>query len=160
MCILHVLVDGGASHKLCTCDAWMTFQTSYHSFHQHIRFLVRGVCYRCGVPTSKRFNHPFCSKNNNPACRFDDLLKPLSWVLYSITSLRGVVMDHAGVDSDRFCSSRDYAAWWDEDRYSSGSLTTNMLEICHTYLYLLDNDGSVLLVVHFVIIDVATNSPR
>ena len=69
-------------------------------------------------------------------------------------------MDHAGVDSDRFRSSRDYAAWLGEDRHGSGSLTTNMLEICHAYLYLLDNDGSVLLVVHFVIIDVATDSPR
>ena len=33
MCILHTIVDGGASYKLCACDAWTTFHTSYHSFH-------------------------------------------------------------------------------------------------------------------------------
>jgi hypothetical protein len=145
MCILHVLVDGGASHKLCACDAWTTFRTSYHSFRSHIRFLVKGVCYRCGVPTSKHFDHPFRSGNEDPACRFDDILKPLSWVLYSIPSLKAVVMDHAGVSPDHFRTSRDYAAWLGEDRHGSESLLINLLELCHAYIYLLDNDRSVLL---------------
>lgn len=143
LCILHVLVDGGASHRLCVCDAWATFRTSYHLFRPHIRFLVKGVCYRCGVPTSQRFDHPFRSGSNDPPCRFDDILKPLSWALYCIPSLRSIVMNHAGVSPDHFRSPRDYAIWLGENRHGSESLSINLLEVCHAFIYLLDNHRSV-----------------
>ena len=142
MYILHTIVDGGASHKLCACDAWTTFHTSYHSFHSQIQFIVKGVCYCCSVPMFQCFNHPFCSKNNNPPSRFNDILKPLSWVLYSILSLRAVIMDHVGVGLERFCSFWDYVGWLGEDWHGNESLI-NMWEMCHAYAYLLNNNRSV-----------------
>ncbi|KAH0831423.1 hypothetical protein J3R83DRAFT_14095, partial [Lanmaoa asiatica] len=128
-CMLHNVVNGSASHKLFACEAWLTFRASYHSFRSQIRFSARGVCYRCCVPTSQQFDHPFRSKTDDLPCRFDDILKPLSWVLYCLPPLRDVVLDQAGVSPQLFHSSRDYAKWLGEVRPGSNALSSNLLEV-------------------------------
>lgn len=136
-CMLHNVVNGSATHKLFSCEAWQTFRLSYHSFRSQIRFTARGICYRCCVPTSQQFDHPFRSKNDDPPCRFDDILKPLSLLVYCIPPLKDVVMDQAGVGPNFFHSSQNYAKWLGEVRPGCNALPSNLLEVCHAYIYML-----------------------
>lgn len=111
LCILHILSSGDASHKLFKCTLYPNFSLSYHQFRSHILFSKPGICYRCGVLTSDRFDHPFRSKRDSSVCKFDDILKPLAFAVYSVPSLRDVVIPEAGAHPEDYASAVDYAKW-------------------------------------------------
>ncbi|KAG6371442.1 hypothetical protein JVT61DRAFT_9141 [Boletus reticuloceps] len=138
MCILHVLIGEKASHKLFCCPMYSTFSSSYLPFRSKIRFSKTGICYRCAVPTSDRFEHPNRSKTDDVACKFDDILKPLAFAIFSIPCLRDVVLPEAGVHPREFPSFEDYACWLGVIRPGPQSLF-NLWEVCHAYIHLTNN---------------------
>lgn len=133
------------------------FPCTLSFLHSHIQFIVRGICYCCEVPTSQHFDHPLHSKNDNPPCRFDDILKPLSLVLYPILSLRNIVLDHVGISSETFWSSQDYAAWLGEVHPGSDFLL-NLWEVCHAYIHLLMHQRLVYVSIFFKLLTLSQSS--
>jgi hypothetical protein len=138
MCILHILSSGDASHKLFKCTIYPKFSLSYHRFRSGIFFSKQGICYRCGVLTSDRFDHPLRSKGGDAVCKFDDILKPLSFAIYSVPSLREVVIPEAGAHPRDFASAADYAKWLGDIRPGSQSMF-NLWEVCLSYIHLLNH---------------------
>lgn len=142
MCILHLLCGGDASHQLFKCTMYATFSSLYLPLRSAIRFSTPGICYRCCVLTSDRFDHPFRSKDKNEPCRFDDILKPLCFAIYFVPSLRDIVLPEAGVDPQQFPSGRDYAKWLGNVLPNFESMY-NMWEVCLAYVRLRDNNRFV-----------------
>ncbi|KAG6374249.1 hypothetical protein JVT61DRAFT_4263 [Boletus reticuloceps] len=140
MCILHILAGDVASHRLFTCPIYSTFSSPYIRFRSNIRYTRTGICYRCAVLTSDRFNHPNRSKTDDVPCKFDDILKPLAFAIFSIPEIRDVVLPAAGVQSPELVSSDDYAKWLGTVPAGPQALF-NIWEVCHAYVHLTDNNG-------------------
>ncbi|KAF8549215.1 hypothetical protein OG21DRAFT_1500556 [Imleria badia] len=139
MCIVHVLVGGDASHKFFSCAASRTFFSAYKAFRSQIFYSKPGICYRCGVLTSDRFDHPFRSKGDKPACKYDDILKPLAFGIFSVPSLKDIVIPGAGGRLQDFHSVGDYAKWLGNVSPGSQSMF-NLWEVCHSYVHLLNDN--------------------
>ncbi|KAH0825701.1 hypothetical protein J3R83DRAFT_10808 [Lanmaoa asiatica] len=105
-CILHIIAGANASHYLNKCSIYLQFSPPYRAFRSSIRFSRTGICYRCAVPTSDRFEHPNRSKSDTSPCKFDDILKPLAFAVYSISSLRTLVIPEAGALPEQFLPPR------------------------------------------------------
>ena len=141
-CIVHVLVGGDAPHKLFSCSVSRDIFRSFKPFRSQIRYSQPGICYRCGVPTSERFDHPFRSKGADPTCKYDDILKPLAFAVFSIPSLRDIVIPEAGGCLRDFPSIGDYAKWLGEVPTGLQSMS-NLWEVCHAYVHLFKHNRCV-----------------
>lgn len=151
-CILHIIAGANASHSLSKCSIFLQFSPPYRAFRSSIRFSRTGICYRCAVPTSDRFEHPNRSKSDTSTCKFDDILKPLAFAVYSISSLRTIVIPEAGAPPEQFPTAEMYARWLGEFR-SSADPTNNLWEVCHAYIHLLTNSRSVFTLLYLITLD-------
>ena len=84
LCIPHILSSRDTSNKLFKCTLYPNFSLSYHQFRLHILFSEPGICYWCGVLTSDRFDHPFCSKGTLLSANL--MTSWNCWLLLSILS--------------------------------------------------------------------------
>ncbi|KIJ09038.1 hypothetical protein PAXINDRAFT_102375 [Paxillus involutus ATCC 200175] len=137
-CVLHAFIAGHSTHKLFSCSLYNHFSEGFSPFRSKIR-LERGMCFRCGVPTSPSFDHPFRDKGDTKDCRYDDILKPLSFLIYSVPSIRDVVLQEAGTNQGDFANVQRYAAWIGTTRAGPQGMS-NLLEIAHAYFHLLSQN--------------------
>ena len=142
MCIVHSLVGANATHKFFSCSASRKIFQSFKAFRSQIHYSQHGICYRCGVLTSDRFDHPLRTKDGNPACKYDDILKPLAFAIFSIPPLRDIVIPEACGRPLDFRSIGDYAKWLGEVPAGSESMF-NLWEVCHAYVHLLNHNRCV-----------------
>lgn len=135
MCILHIITGGDASHHLYECPIFSQFSPPYRTFRSSIRFSKTGICYRCGVLTSDRFQHPNRQKNDSLVCKFDDILKPLAFAVYSIPLLKNQVLSEAGVSPENFANPHAFAQWLGGVRSALEGMF-NLWEVCHAFIHL------------------------
>jgi hypothetical protein len=98
---------------------------SFNAFKKAMVFpKVVKTCYLCVVPPSIPSGHP---NGLRAGCNFDDIIKPLAYLIYEETETRKAVLGQLGLHGNHFHDLRAYAGWMAQPGHTIGSL--NALEV-------------------------------
>jgi hypothetical protein len=86
------------------------------------------LCFRCCEPHGKPFEHPARSA----CCTYNDVIKPIAYVIFEDNQLRAAVFEKMKISANRFPSMKEYKAWLGEKQDVAGAMY-NIHEVILAY---------------------------
>jgi hypothetical protein len=132
LCIFHLLMDLETLTEHSTfneCDQHFGHGSYYQSWKENISFATK-ACYRCGVPYKHlAYCHGDTVGNRCPNEGFQELVRPLAFIVFFSPPLRAAVFRFLGIPVDSFhAADQDYARWLGFQSNGSAHLS-NLMEI-------------------------------
>lgn len=119
----------GPFHRAFTCPWEIIKSPPYATFKAGVRF-DKGffLCYVCCIPHLPPFDHP----KGSQGCTFDDVIKPIAFLVFSHDELRAAVFSKLGLPANYFDSINSYKAWLGQIQGTPGALY-NIHEVLLAY---------------------------
>jgi hypothetical protein len=100
----------------------------YHAF-KTLEFLPNSrMCYKCCEPQWRPFSHP----KGTSGCTYNDVIKPIAYVIFEDHRLRGKIFEKMGLPADYVSSIVDYKEWLAKKQTVPGAMH-NIHEVILAY---------------------------
>lgn len=134
LCIVDVVFGHSANtrpHTTFKCPSAVIAQNSVYNkeYRPSFKFPSGLVCWKCAVPYNPPFNHD--ANSNGSSCIFEDMLKPLAYMIFKSPELRKATFD----------TLEKYAVWLSEKDEDCTTLV-KLFEVVWTYATM-RNEGTL-----------------
>jgi hypothetical protein len=110
----------------------------YGAFRASLRFLPNSrMCFKCCEPQHPPFDHP----KGVIGCKYNDVVKPLAYVIFKNEQLRKKVFGKMQLPANQFSLIADYQKWLVQRQGVPGSMV-NIHEVILAYHELYPDGGT------------------
>jgi hypothetical protein len=112
-----------------TCPRGIMNTPGYRAFRAALRFLPTScMCFKCCEPQHPPFAHP----KGTSGCKYNDVIKPIAYVIFKDDQLRAKVFGKMQMPANRFSCIADYQDWLVQRQENPGSMV-NIHEVLLAY---------------------------
>jgi hypothetical protein len=121
-----------------TCPRNIMDTLEYGTFRSRLRFMPNSrMCWKCCEPQHPPFDHP----KGTDGCKYNDVVKPIAYVIFQDDQLRAKVFGKMQMPANRFSSISNYRDWLVQRQGAPGSMV-NIHEVLLAYYELYPYGGT------------------